>query len=355
MVAAARIVIAIAALALAGCAGKPATGPKARDTFEQAIAVLSTVPIHHEKVDWAAVRGELAATFDGDAPPAASHRAIELAVAKLNDRHARFVPPPPPVPPSPPPSGAQPPAPPATKEPEQTKAAANQVPMTPAGRMLDGRVAYVVVPMCPGPDPESLRSYATTLRRAVLDLEGQHPAGWLIELRFNGGGNVWPMLIGLRPLLGDGVQFTSVLNERVTQSFGCDGGAAWLEDGGQRTEQLRVEAPAGDRLIKRAKIAVLTGPWTMSSGECVALAFRGRSKSFGDPTSGLTTVTNFYPLQDGSMLNLPVFLMADRDGAAPKGAIAPDIAVQSKGWPGPDDAQAKAARAWIAAQADAPP
>lgn len=335
--------ILLAAALLTGCAARPAP-PTARDTFSEAIRILSTTPLNHERVDWVKVRAELEPTFQGDGPPAAAHGAIAQAVTRLNDKHARFMPPPPPAAPT---THSAPP----TSNPGATKPAepaARQVPNVPSGRMLDGRIAYVVVPMCQAPDVDSLRVYAGTLRKAILELDEQRPAAWLIELRFNGGGNVWPMLAGLRPLLGDGVQFTSVLNKDVTQKFGCDAASAWLEEGGTRMGQLSVDPPAGDRLIPNPKVAVLTGPWTMSSGECIALAFRGRARSFGDLTAGLTTVTNFYPLADGSMLNLPVYLMADREGRAPGGAIPPDVSVECKDWPTPEDPQARAAREWAA-------
>ncbi len=327
---------------ISGCASKPAS-PTARDTFDEAIRILSTTPMNHDRVDWGRVRTELEPTFAKDAPPAAAHGAIAQAVARLNDKHARFMPPPTPTPPTPPKPPQRPATQPASKPAEP---AAGEVPSVPSGRLLDGRIAYIVVPMCPAPDVDSLRAYAGTLRSAILELDAKHPAAWLIELRFNGGGNVWPMLAGLRPLLGDGVQFTSVSGSRVVQKFGCDAANAWLEEGGVRTVQLSIDP--GAHLIRNAKIAVLTGPWTMSSGECIALAFRGLARSFGDPTAGLTTVTNFYPLPDGSILNLPVYLMADREGRTPGGEIQPDVSVQSKDWPSADDPQARAAREWVA-------
>ena len=34
-----------------------------------------------------------------------------------------------------------------------------------------------------------------------------HPynIGWIVDLRGNGGGNMWPMLAGIGPILGEGI------------------------------------------------------------------------------------------------------------------------------------------------------
>jgi C-terminal processing protease CtpA/Prc len=31
-------------------------------------------------------------------------------------------------------------------------------------------------------------------------------AGWIVDLRNNGGGNMWPMLTGIGSILGEGVE-----------------------------------------------------------------------------------------------------------------------------------------------------
>lgn len=217
--------------------------------------------------------------------------------------------------------------------------------------MLEGDIAYLVVPMCSAPDADGLRAYAHALRAVLADLSGKRPKGWIVEQRFNGGGNVWPMLLGLEPLLGGGAMATSVVNGVTTQVFGVDRRTAWLESGGKRDEQLSLPGEARPAHVHEgAPIALLNGPWTMSSGEMIALAFRGRARSFGEPTAGLTTVTYPFPLSDGSTLWLPVSRMGDREGRAATGALAPDEPVAIGDWPRDDDEVVRAAIRWIRAQ-----
>lgn len=75
-----------------------------------------------------------------------------------------------------------------------------------------------------------------------------------------------------------------------------------------------------------AWVAVLTGPRTASSGEAVAIAFRGRpdTRSFGLPTAGLSTANGTFPLPDGSMLLLTAAVDADRTGRKYRDKVDPD-------------------------------
>lgn len=98
-------------------------------------------------------------------------------------------------------------------------------------------------------------------------------------------------------------------------------------------------------------MAVLLGPWTMSSGELVAVALASRpgTRSFGEPTGGLTTATSYFTLEDGSVLILPTSRMATVGGSAIVGAIQPDEPAGFGDWPEIDDGAAEAALAWLKA------
>lgn len=320
----------------------------ARQLFDEALEVLEARPLGRERVDWKKVRAELTARVPDSKTPADAHPAIQQAVAALKDRHARFAPPMPASDPTTTPTASS--AGPSSQD--ATEAPRRVVPTVPEGRLVDG-VAYVVVPTCAAPDVEGLRRYAASLRGLLLDLEKQQPRGWIVELRFNGGGNVWPMLIGLWPMLGDGV-LTGSHDGTTPSQVGCDGLSAFLQRGdGPRETQLTIDEVAGDRRLTTKPVAVLIGPWTMSSGEMTALALAGHpgARLFGEPTGGLTTATEYFPLRDGSVLNLPVSRMTDRQGRVAAETIEPHERIESADWPSVDDAVALAARRWVAEQA----
>ena len=108
-----------------------------------------------------------------------------------------------------------------------------------------------------------------------------------------------------------------------------------------------------------APVAVLTGPLTSSSGEAVALAFRGRAatRSFGYATQGLSTWNDGFELPDGAMLILTVAVMADRDGydfeggpIPPEEAVEDERGFRSSYRPAADAPAIQQALSWLLAQ-----
>jgi hypothetical protein len=315
--------------------------------LRQGLAVIHEHALGAGAVDWPRLEAELLGCLPGDAPCSAAWPLLEQALVSLGDAHARFVPPAAPraaLPHDAAETTGEEPAPTAARD-----SATPTVPTLPVGQRLADGVAYVLVPSCTTGDVEALREYAVSLRQTVLDLADPAPAGWIVDLRLNGGGNVWPMLCGLRPLLGDGVLAGSLRPDGSRVTCGSRDGAVWLDQGAGPVIQLEIPLPVGDRVLEGARVAVLQHGWTMSSGEMVASAFRGQpgARSFGEPSAGLTTATEPFPLADGSVLQLPTSRMTDRVGRVFDGPLLPDQQLSSSDWPSPEDPVARAAREWL--------
>jgi C-terminal processing protease CtpA/Prc len=90
-----------------------------------------------------------------------------------------------------------------------------------------------------------------------------------------------------------------------------------------------VEPPADLAALEETPVAVLIGPLTASSGEAVAIAFRGRARttSFGQPTAGLSSANEMFPLPDGAMIGLTTAVDVDRTGRRYGETVDPDEAV----------------------------
>jgi C-terminal processing protease CtpA/Prc len=113
-----------------------------------------------------------------------------------------------------------------------------------------------------------------------------------------------------------------------------------------RLDISRFEAPD----LRSAPVAVITGFYTMSSGEAVAIAFRGRpnTRSFGEPTAGKSTANQGERLSDGSMLLVTAALMADRNGMLYGIPIQPDERVDARaGTAAEEDHALAAAVNWL--------
>jgi C-terminal processing protease CtpA/Prc len=180
-----------------------------------------------------------------------------------------------------------------------------------------GSVAYLGVPGFGGGSPARLRAYAQDLRGRIERQHRASPCGWIVDLRGNGGGNMHPMIAGLEPFLGH--QTLGYTVERKSREA-WSGLGYYERIGERRPERLEPD-------LTSAPVAVLVGSQTASSGEIVAIAFRGRAKarSYGTPTAGASSANLRVDLSDGSALFVTAALNADRTGKLIEGALVPDV------------------------------
>lgn len=189
---------------------------------------------------------------------------------------------------------------------------------------LSDRTGYIQVPGFPTTDSLAVRRLVSTLHEGVRSLSEAGTCRWIVDLRDNSGGNMWPMLVGLGWILGDGEVGAFKRPGGDERVWSYEDGVAYLAGEPRLGGDLR---PAD--VSAHAPVAVLQGPRTGSSGEAVAVAFRGRTltRSFGRPTRGLTTSTSSYRLGDGSRLTFATSVFADRTGVAYGGVLRPDVEV----------------------------
>lgn len=172
--------------------------------------------------------------------------------------------------------------------------------------------------------------------------------GCIIDLRLNGGGNLYPMLGGLAPLLGDGTVGYEVDAASVVQrTWQIRAGNFYLND--YNTSGLPAQR---DSTLINLPVVILTGPATRSSGSMVAVAFRGRPHTLilGEPTArGYTSSNNYYSFAPNLFMNFSIAWVADRNKKIYPLQVDPDVWMYT-----PDhfdnpatDAKLLAARKWI--------
>jgi carboxyl-terminal processing protease len=243
--------------------------------------------------------------------------------------------------------------------PGDTPGKPSQLPM-PRGQLLDRRIACIEVPRFV--DPSGLGSlfsfqdgpaqeYVRTLQRLLVSLDKQDPEGWIVDLRSNEGGSVWPMLEGLSPLVPEGELYSLDMPQfgrRVT---------TWFVYGRVTQFPWLCAFPLGNpppRLVRgRAPVAVLIGPKTGSAGEAVAIAFKGRpsTRFIGAATGGLTTAPMSFDLGHTLVLFVTIGRLRDSLGNAYGGPIEPDENIGTDSEEHDRTAALEAAGRWIIEQA----
>jgi carboxyl-terminal processing protease len=318
----------VVAMLVAGCWGgkREAADPLApRVYLEHALALMRSNAVYTPKEGWSAVEAVATKRAASATTAAETYPALEYAIAQLaqaGDGHAAFMDPS------------------ESKQDEGFRASVQSPPPTvslAAPRIGLIEVGGVLARMkTPG-----ARRYAASALADISSLQrSRHPCGWIVDLRANGGGSMYPMLLGVGPILGSGrlIGFTDKKRVRDWVSYRS---STLFFSGGTDPAPARIPdfspAPA---------VAVLTGPHTASSGEAVAIAFRGRpqTRSFGATTAGATTSPNRYRLADGATIEFAVVLDVDRRGHIYRRAVRPDVFASTLGG---DDQAYRVAKRWL--------
>jgi carboxyl-terminal processing protease len=274
----------------------PVPAVSAQDVLDAAISITKKNALRRNDVRWDVVEAAVRARGAGAKSSADVYPAIQYLLAQLGDRHSFLMPP-------------------AQTNQFWKEGARNP---SPEVRALPERVGYLSVPGYFGAAPGAMQSYATRMYEALDHALKSVSCGWVVDLRADTGGNMWPMLAGLKPFLGSAPLGT----------FESPTGSSQPWVAGQK---VGTEPPAGLADLKTAWVAVLTGPATASSGEAVTIAFRGRprTRSFGQSTAGLSTSNDEFPLPDGAMIFLTTAVGADRTGRRYGDKIDPDERVDA--------------------------
>ena len=186
---------------------------------------------------------------------------------------------------------------------------------------LDGDIAIIKLPDFLG-TAEAGQKYAKVAEDFIHENRDKIK-GVVLDLRGNTGGDMGPMATAVSSLLPDGelvyyhyrsYDIPVTLKNGVVSNAGTGGKSLYPE------EKLNVP------------VAILTDDMTASSGEALTLCFRGleRTRTFGAPTAGYTSVNMLYNMYDGAQMYLTVAFDKARTGEIFKEtSIEPDVATDS--------------------------
>jgi carboxyl-terminal processing protease len=277
----------------------PPPSPVVRNYLEEVVGILQTNSFNRKTINWVAFKKNVLAKASGANTIEQAYPAVEFAIAALGDNHTQFY-------------GAHP-----VKGPEIP--AAKQLPLYP-DELVPGDIGYIRIPWVVG-SQEKLDAYIANIQAQIKARDKPALKGWLVDLRRNRGGNMWPMLVGVGPVLGeDTLGYFFDANKTKT---------AWRYDKGKALAGGVIEAETATYYtLKSANpvVAVLTDTLTASSGEAVAVAFKARkhTRSFGAGTCGVSTSRSRFYLSDGSVILLTTAVFADRRLVRYGHSIAPD-------------------------------
>jgi len=286
----------------------PQISTEASAHLTEIISALQKEWLHRDKMDWGTFRQRVFQQAGAAQTIPETYEAIRLGLTLLGDKHSHYV----------------------TAEGKSifnpaspTQSTGECTPAAPVTPPLPAGVGYVRIQITPA-------TSTAAIQEALRKGDGKDIVGWIVDLRNSRGGNMWPAMAGIGSLLGDGIAGFFVDAAKKATPWGYKDGEAWLDD----HAVARVDAPY-KMIVANPRVAVLTDIGVASSGEAVAIAFRGRpnTRSFGTPTCGLSTAVKQIPLSRGGQrlpfsqsarIAVVTSVMADRGKNPYGGTVPPD-------------------------------
>lgn len=278
----------------------PTTAARGAQYLNSILAIMEQNSVNRETIDWSAFRAQvLAAAPDPQTIPD-TFPAIRVALGLLNDHHSFYI-----------------------------KAGGKSSilnPSSPTGCRIPDvpdpsvptDIGYVRIPAFG--EATGGEQLAAMIQDEVRREDKNEIAGWIVDLRGNGGGNMYPMLAGVGPVLGAGTAGYFISPSRTTP-FGYDARGAFVGNVVQTSvaSEYKLRRP-------NPRVAVLTDKQVASAGEAIVVAFRERphTRSFGTETCGVPSGNALFMLSDTAQLYLTVSRDADRTRHVYDGPIVPD-------------------------------
>ena len=300
-------------LAFTSCQTQNSIPKEVSEYLTETINLLEQKSVNRNEIDWNEFRIDIFQKAGNAKNIKDTYPAISYAVSKLNDSHSYF------------------------KPVTETEADSENKPLPMlSDEVTPEDIGYIRIPFCIGTESDN-DVYIAKIREKIEAQSNKELKGWILDLRGNFGGNMWPMLLSIEPLIGNGTLGYFADADNKYRAWKLIEGKAYIDD------QLIIETNIHFKKdLSNAFLAVLTDCQTASSGEAIAVAFKFRenSKSFGKPTFGVSTGCISHELSDGSTINLTETIFADRKKTKYGSSIIPDFEVE-------EDQALKAGIEWI--------
>jgi carboxyl-terminal processing protease len=176
-----------------------------------------------------------------------------------------------------------------------------------------GDIGYLRIPTTL---QEIAKERAQALQDSICKLLSTNPKGLIFDLRLNGGGHVFSMIMGISNILQYGM--VSPNGEVKNDGFYLD------------SKRILSFKETCERNHLSIPIAVITGPFTASSAEGLAIILKIRPNTIliGEPTAGWVSSVNGFTINRNTGINLSIGYMTDVNNKVYKTKIQPGILVE---------------------------
>ena len=149
--------------------------PAVRKYLEEVFGILQANFVNRAAIDWVVFKQNLLAEARDANTVEQAYPAVVSAVVALGDKHSTFAP--------------------ARLVEESKLPTAKQPPIYP-DESVPGDIGYIRIRWVVG-SQQKLAEYMTSVQAQIKERDKPELKGWIVDLRGNMGGNMWPMLVGV--------------------------------------------------------------------------------------------------------------------------------------------------------------
>ncbi len=193
-------------------------------------------------------------------------------------------------------------------------------------KVIDKKIGYIRITGNNDFAFKKVDSLANDIVSHINAVNSDKIKGWIIDLRLNTGGNMYPVLLGLKEFIGENVIFGGFRDaqNKSTGNWEIKEGKL-LIDGIVLDRQSDLDYPIKTDI----PVIILTSCYTASAGEMTALSFIGRNNTsvVGEPTANYTTAVQGFEINENAGINLSTDYVVDRNLKVYKSNILPDFEI----------------------------
>ena len=217
--------------------------PIAKNYIDEVISLLQNNSINKNKINWEDFRNDIYIHAKNSKTIEETYPSISYAISKLDDHHSYFV----------------------ANIDTQDTSDLKPLPIL-QDEIVPENIGYIRIGFCMG-DEEETNNYINSVSDKILKQDKTNLMGWIVDLRGNFGGNMWPMLVAIGPILGEGTLGYSFYPDSSFYTWNYKDGKVYDENGiwGKSTKTFRLKSD-------NPYVAILTDNVTASSGEAVVIA-----------------------------------------------------------------------------------
>lgn len=275
----------------------------------QALKITKEHAIHSETLDWSSIEQDVLQQADQVSSEKELYQVLQMLINRLGDNHSFLL----------------------TAEGKRWQRVEKKTPAEtkrtePRAKLRNAKIAYIEVNPMSSAAKQDMKTYAQTLYQTIIAAYHEDMTGWILDFRENTGGQLWPMLAGLSPLINSDIAGNAIYPNGDNWQWWAKNGKAGV--GENIHHQVDRQS---DPVMSEKPIAILISNRTASSGEASVVSFIGKKGVclIGEQTRGLATVNQPYELANGITLMLTSAYFGDRNKRVYPNGIEPGIIVDN--------------------------